>query len=135
VLGAEVLDLSRRGDLGERGDRHPHRREPPPHDELVLRVDERVRVRPDRHAVRHQRAQVLLRHALVVEGHGVAPHGERAQRLQVRPARHDVRRDQRRGLVRLDGEHPQRLPQPDRGLVRHPGELSAADHPDDREVT
>ena len=51
----------------------------------------------------------------------------RASRSRVL-AQHDVRRDQRRGLVGARREHPQRLPEGHRRLVRHPRQLTGADH-------
>ena len=60
------------------------------------------------------------------------PRGERPQRGEVRRrARPHVRGDLRRGLAGPGREHPQRLPERDRGLVRHPGQLAGADHADD----
>src|SRR5687767_1804968 len=46
-------------------------------------------------------------------------------------AESDVRGDERRGIVRRDGEHTQRLAERDRRLLGHPAELAAADHADD----
>ena len=40
----------------------------------------------------------------------------------------DVGGDERGGLVRVGGEHAQRLAEGDRRLVGHPGQLPAADH-------
>ena len=43
----------------------------------------------------------------------------------------DVRGDLRRRVAAARGEHPQRLPERDRGLMRHAGQLPGADHADD----
>ena len=81
-----------------------------------------------------QRAQVLARrHVLVVEGDGLAAAGERRAARRGRPARR-ARTSAQTSAAGSPGdgrEHPQRLAQRDRGLVRHPGELPAADHADD----
>ena len=47
-------------------------------------------------------------------------------------ADHHIGGDLRRGFVGGGGQHPQVLPQRDRGLVGHPGELAAADHRNQR---
>ena len=45
----------------------------------------------------------------------------------------DVAADQGGGLAGCGREHPQRLPERDRGLVRHAGQLACADHAHDRQ--
>ena len=73
--------------------------------------------------------QVLGRHVLVVEGHDGGAVGAREQSGQVVVvAQLDVGGDERGGLVGIAGQHPQRLAERDGRLVRHPGELTAADH-------
>ena len=122
---AERDQVVRRGDLGEPRPGDAERRQPSAHHELVLRVHERVRPGVHGDALGDQRPQVLLRHLLVVERHGRAAARERPQRRQVRRrARPHVRRDLRSRLVGGCREHPQRLPERDRGLVRHAGELA-----------
>ena len=72
---------------------------------------------------------MLGRHVLVVEGDDGGAVGQRPQVGEVAVvADPDVGGDERRRLGRVGGQHPQRLPQRDRGLVRHPGQLPAADH-------
>ena len=80
-------------------------------------------------AGRLQGAQVLGRHVLVVEGDDGGAVGERRQGGEVAVvAEPDVGGDQGGGLGRVGGQHAQRLAEGDRRLVRHPGQLPAADH-------
>ncbi len=70
-----------------------------------------------------------LRDVFVVEGDDVTAGREPAQGVQIGVrAEFDVRGDQRGGIVGRAGEHPQRLTERNRRLVRHPGQLTAADH-------
>ena len=58
-----------------------------------------------------------------------------AQRGEIGVVPHlHVGSDQRGAIVGRGREHPQRLAERDRGLVRHPGQLAAADHADDRQT-
>ena len=105
--------------LGERPAQH----------ELVLRVDQRRGARGDAVAGLLEGVQVLGRHVLVVEGHDGGAVGEALQGGQVAVvADLDVGGDERGRLGRVGGQHPQRLPEGDRRLVRHPGQLPATDH-------
>ena len=55
--------------------------------------------------------------------------GRAAKRVEVGVRTdHHVGCDLCRRIVGCDGQHTQRLPERDRGLMRHPGQLSAADH-------
>ncbi len=132
--GGEPLDVGRLVHLGELRHGQAEPGQPAAHHQLVLGVQQRVRGGVHGDARVDERAQVLLRHLLVVERDGRAAAGERAQRGQVggRAGVH-VGADQRGRVGRVGGEHPQRLAEGDRGLVGHPGELPGADHPDDRE--
>ena len=111
--------------------RHAELGQPGPHEHLVLRVLQRVGPRIDGVALGDQGADVLARHVLVVEGDDVAAVREPAQGVQVGVvADHHVGSDQGGAVVGGHRQHPQGLAERDRGLVRHPGELTAADHPD-----
>ena len=70
---------------------------------------------------------------LVVEGDDVAARGEGPQRREVVVVTDgDVRDDLGGRVVGGLGEQPEPDAEGDAGLVRHPRELAAADHPDDR---
>ena len=70
-------------------------------------------------------------HVLVVERQHVGSGRDAAQVFQIGVRTdHDVGGDLRGRLIGGGGQHPQRLPQGDRGLVGHPGQLTAADHGD-----
>ena len=72
---------------------------------------------------------------LVIEGEHIAMGRERAQGGEiVRRTNGDVAAHQRRRIVRRFREHGQRLAERDRRLLRHPRELAAADHADDRQL-
>ncbi len=131
LLG-ELRRRVHRAHLGPRRLRLPGGGERPAQHQLVLGVDQRVGAGGDAHAVGGQRPQVLGRHVLVVEGdHGGAV-GEGAQRVEVAVvADPDVGGDQGGGLAGVGGEHPQRLPERDGGLVGHPGQLAGPHHGDD----
>ena len=105
-------------------------------DQLVLGVHQRARAGGDPVAGVLQGAQVLGRHVLVVEGDDGGAVGDPLQGGEVAVvADVHVGRDQRRRLVRSCRQHPQRLAESDRRLVRHPGELATSDHGDDRHGT
>ncbi len=98
-------------------------------------MHERVRAGPHGHAVRRQRAQVVGRHVLVVEGHHRGAGGHRAQRLEVAVVADDgVRDDLGRGDALGLGQQPQRHAERGGRLRQHPGELAAADDRDGRSV-
>ena len=118
------------------GDRGPTRAgqaglaQPPPHHQLVLRVHQRGRTGPDRHAVRLQPGQDRGRDVLVVEREHVTSGGEVPDRVRVGVAAHRRVRDDLGGAgVRCLREHPQPDAERDRGRLHHPGQLPAADHP------
>ena len=132
--GGEPVDVRGLGDLdvvrhpGQPGERAAHH-------ELVLGVPQGVGARTDRHAVGDQRPQQLARDALVVERDDLGAVGETAQRVEVvRAPEVHVGADEGGGIRGRRREHAQRLPQRDGGLVRHPCELPAADHPHDGEA-
>ena len=103
--------------------------EPAPHHQLVLGVHQRVRRRRHIDPLGDQLVQQFGRDVLVVEGQRVGAGGDAAQVVQIGVrADDDVGGDLRGRFVGGGGQHPQRLAQRDRGLVRHPGELPAADH-------
>ena len=86
----------------------------------------------DGHPVGGQRGDVLVRDVLVVPGDDVAAGGEAAQVVErAVVADHDVVGDERGAVVGRVGQDPQRLAERDRGLMRHPGQLTGADHADD----
>jgi hypothetical protein len=115
-LGPRRLRLPR---LGERAAQH----------QLVLRVDQRIRAGRDPVTGPLERVQVRGRHVLVVEGHDGGAVGEALEGRQVAVVTDPhVGGHERRGLGRIGRQHPQGLPEGDRRLVRHPGQLPAADH-------
>ena len=68
----------------------------------------------------------------MVEGQRVGAGRDPAQVFQIGVrADHHIGGDLRGGFVGGGGQHPQGLPQRDRGLMGHPGELTAADHRND----
>ena len=88
----------------------------------------------DRDALVLERLEQQRRHVLVVEGHDVAAAGELAQVVEVVvPAEAHVAHGLRRALLDRGGQHPQADAEGDRRLLHHAGELTAADHADDRE--
>ena len=111
--------------------RHAEFGQPGPHQRLVLRELQCVGAGIDGVALGDQGADVLARHVLVVEGDDVAALREPAQGVQVGVvADHHVGGDQGGAVVGRHRQHPQGLAERDGGLVRHPGQLTAADHPD-----
>ena len=129
---AEGRDLVDGGDLGPGRLRLARRGQRPAQHQLVLGVHQRVGSGRDPVAGRLQRAQVLGGHVLVVEGDHGGALGEREQGVEVAVvAEADVRGHEGGRLVGAGGEDPQRLAERDGGLVRHPGQLAAADHGDD----
>ena len=145
VTAADGLDDNRgAGPLGERvdivdgADRRERRNgcaedlQASAHDQLVLGMNERLRRRSHRHPLGDQPFQVFGRHVFVVEGQHRRPLRGTAQGVQVGVAPDDhVRCDLRRRVLGCGGQHPQRLPERDGGLVGHSGELAPADHRDD----
>ena len=94
-------------------------------------MHQRLRRRRDVDAFGDQLVEQLGRHVLVVERQHMGSGRDAAQVFQIGVRTdHDVGRDLRGRLIGGGGEHPQRLPQGDRGLVGHPGQLTAADHGD-----
>ena len=77
------------------------------------------------------RASCSRRGALVVQGHRIAPLGQRQQVLvAVGGAHHLPGSGAHRGLVGVRAQHPQVDAQGDGRLLRHARELAAADHAD-----
>ena len=67
---------------------------------------------------------------LVVEGDDVAALREAAQGVEIGViADHHIGGDEGGAVVGGDRQHPQCLAERDAGLVRHPRQLPAADHP------
>jgi hypothetical protein len=70
---------------------------------------------------------------LVLEGDHVAAAGEAEDRLDVaRMAGHDVRNHLVGTVLGIGGQHAQPQAERDRGGLHHPGQLTGADHADDR---
>ena len=66
---------------------------------------------------------------LVIEGQRVDAVGRAAQRVEVGVgAEHHVRAHLRGWIIGAHRQHPQALTQRDRGLVGHPGQLTATHH-------
>ena len=87
-----------------------------------------------RHAVGGERGDMRVRDVLVVEGDGVTTGREGPQHVEiVVVADHHVGRDEGRPVAGRVGEDPQRLPEGDHGLVRHPRQLTRTDHADHRQ--
>jgi len=104
--------------------------EPGPHQRLVLRELERIRSGMDRMTIGDEGADVLAGHVLVIEGDDVTALGEAAQRGKIGVlADHHIWGDERGAVVGGDRQHAQGLAECDAGLVRHPRQLPAADHP------
>ena len=120
-------------DRGVARHRSAQRLQPPPHHQLVLGVHQGLRRRCHVDAFGDQLVQQFGRDVLVVEGQHVGSGRDPAQVFEIGVrADHHVGGDLRGRFVGGGGQHPQRLPQRDRGLVGHPGELTAADHRDQR---
>ena len=125
----EGLDVGRVGDLGEPRNRSSEFLEPTAHHQLVLGVQQRPWRRCDVHALIDQGLQKVGGDVFVVERQGRGADGDAGQGVGV-----GVRTDDHvgshlgRGIVRRSGQHAQCLAKRDRGLVGHPGQLSAADH-------
>ena len=80
---------------------------------------------------RREGADVFAGHVLVIEGDDIAVGREPAQRVQVGVVtEHHVGGHQGGAVVRGHGQHPQRLAERNRRLMRHPRQLPAAHHPD-----
>ena len=110
------------------GDAQPA--EPLAHGQLVLGVTQRAATRGQCHPGRRQRGQVLPRHVLVIEGdarrtRGRRPAGRPASGSPRPRPRGQPGRRCRSGRV---GQHPEPDAERDGRLVRHPGQLPAADH-------
>ncbi len=114
---------------GVAGAGHPEGAEPLAHDRLVLGVHQRIGPGPDRQRPL-QRAQVLGRHVLVVEGDDGAALDDPLQRGQVAVVAdlvvgHHLGRAHAVGL----GQQPQTDPHRGGRLREHPGQLAATDRP------
>ncbi len=76
-----------------------------------------------------QLVQQFGRDVLMVEGQRVGAGRDPAQVFEIGVrADHHIGADLRGGLVGRGGQHPQGLPQRDRGLMGHPRQLTAPDH-------
>jgi hypothetical protein len=129
VLAGERVDVVGAGHLGPGRLGLAGGGQRPAHHQLVLRVDQGARTRGHAVAGVDQRLQVLRGHVLVVEGDDGGALGEPAEVGELAVVTQpDVGGDERGRLVRARGKDPQRLPQRDGCLVRHAGELPAADH-------
>ncbi len=125
----ECIDVGRHRHLGEHRDRRAERLQRAAHHQLVLGVYEGVRRRRHVHAIGHQRIEQGAGNVLVVERHHGRARRDPPQRVQVgMRAQDDVGRDLSGRFVGSSRQHPQRLSECDRGLMRHPGQLPAADH-------
>lgn len=105
-----------------------------PHHELVLGVHQGLRRRRHVDAFGDKLFQQLGRDMLVVESEHVSPGRDTAQVVDVgvRPDHH-IGRHLRGRLVSGGGQDAQVLTQRDGGLVGHPGQLTTADHGDQRD--
>jgi hypothetical protein len=88
VHRAEVHRVAGRGHRLKRRHRHVHASQPLAHQQLVLRVLQRVRARVHGDPVSHQCPQVRVGHVLVVERQHVAAAGKGPQHGQVAVATH-----------------------------------------------
>ena len=80
-------------------------------------------------ALGDQLVQQFGRDVLVVESQRVGAGRDSAQVFKVGVrSDHHIGGDLRGWFVGGGGQHPQRLPERDRGLMRHPGKLTATDH-------
>jgi hypothetical protein len=108
--------------------------QPEAHRRLVLGVDQRGGAGGDGDAGALECRYGCRRHVLVVEGHDIAATGEVPERLGVAVvADHDVRQHLGGALVRGGGQDPQPHAETDRGLGRHPGQLTRPHHAHHRE--
>ncbi|BDZ45881.1 hypothetical protein GCM10025866_17900 [Naasia aerilata] len=128
MVRQESVEVLRGADARPIGNGQAETRQPLAHEELVLRVEERVRTGTHRDAVRDELAEHRLRDVLVVEGHDVHRLGEGENGRGVR-----VVADHGRGLP---GGRPLGLRQHleldaelDRGRDHHAGELPSAHDP------
>ncbi len=108
---------------------HPHLLQPRAHQQLVLRVPERVRAGVHGDAGLHQRAQDVLRDVLVVERDDIDVPCEGQHGVGVAVVA-DGGGSERRSHPLLLGEHPDVESELDSRRDHHPCQLSAADHTD-----
>ena len=131
--GGERVDVVDAGHGGVPRDRGAQRLQLAAHHQLVLGVHQGLRRRSDRHALGDQGVEHRGRHVLVVERQCVGARRRPAQGVEVGVlADHHIGGDLGGGIVGADGEDSQALAEGDRRLVGHPGQLSAANHGDDR---
>ncbi len=127
--GVDFVKVVKAFDSRVPGHRDIQRRQPPTHDELVLGVPQGPRRRRHIDPFGDQLLHQLGRHVLVVEGQHVGSGGNAAQVVKVGVRTdHHVGGDLRSRIVGGGGQHAQRLPERDRGLMGHPSKLTAADH-------
>jgi hypothetical protein len=105
------------------------------HVHLVLGMGQGCRPRAHRDALATSASRIGAGHVLVVEGDHVAALRERRDGVRVVVgAPPDVPAAARRRLVRGGGQDAQGDPEGEGGLLGHPGQLPAPDHPHDGEA-
>jgi hypothetical protein len=102
-----------------------------PHEQFVLRVEQRVGSGVHGDATLHQRAQDRLRHVFVVERDHVDGLGEREHGPEIPVIAHRHRGESRRHAVGF-GQDPKVDTEVDRGGDHHAGQLTATDHTNNR---
>ena len=127
--GRESVDVIDCLDGGETWHRQAEFAQPSAHRELVLSEHQRLGGGQHGDALGDEDVQQMRRYVLMVESQCVGADCGPPQRIQIgMGSDHHVGADLSSRVIRIRRQHPQALAEGDRGLMGHPGQLTATHH-------